>query len=123
MSSREDWDDTLPEKADKALGNATQRELEEALVHATEFLDLLPYKGKRSTPTQSLAWPREGVLRDDGAPVGGVPPEIKEATRLVAGFILAKIPFSPAALAWVFLKIGHLLEKGTDTADINVTWH
>ena len=92
-------------------------------MHATEFIDLLPFKGKRLSDNQSLAWPRKGVFRDDGAPLVGVPQEIKETTALVAGFILAKVPFDVPAVAWVFAKIGHLLEDQADLIERAIPWH
>jgi hypothetical protein len=82
--------------------------------HATEFIDTLPFKSERLYANQALAWPRQGVFRDDGAPITGIPPEIKETTSMVAGFILAKIPFDVPAVSWVFLKLSHLLQDDSN---------
>ncbi|HEX2554253.1 MAG TPA: DnaT-like ssDNA-binding protein [Microvirga sp.] len=116
------WDPTLPGKAKEAIRKASQAEQESALKAATAFIDGLPFKGERASPTQTLSWPRIGVLRDDGAPITGVPPEIKEATSLVAGFILADVPFGPPAVAWIFKIIDHLLEGGAEFIDSHVGW-
>jgi hypothetical protein len=42
---------------------------------------------------------------------------------LVAGFILADIPYDVPALAWVMLKIGHLLRDGPNLLDHKRSWH
>ena len=123
MNSKANWDDTLPEKGSEAWQRATTKEKEEAIRHATQFLDTLPYKGERKTETQALAWPRKGVFRDDGLLITGVPAEIKKAVSLVAGFILAKIPCDVPALAWVMANVGHLLKEDTDLVNLDVTWH
>ena len=123
MNSKASWDDTLPEKGREAWQRTTTKNREEALIHATQFIDMLPYKGERQTETQGLAWPRKGVFRNDGLPITGVPAEIKEATSLVAGFILAKIPYDVPAAAWVVLKVGHLLKEDTDLVNLDITWH
>lgn len=121
--SASEWDDTLAEKGRLAWEDATESERKAALVHATEFIDTLPFKGEQLTGSQSLAWPRKGVFRDDGAAIVGVPPEIKETTALVASFILAKIPFDVPAVAWVMYKIGHLLQEDTNLIERAITWH
>jgi hypothetical protein len=123
MAKSAKWDDTLPKLGREAVSKASKSEREEALIHATEFIDTLPFKGSRLTDEQSLSWPRKGVFRDDGAAVTGVPEEIKEATSMVASFILAKIPFDAPAVAWVMLKIGHLLKDDANLIDRHVTWH
>lgn len=123
MTLMDEWDETLPERAREALASATTAQIEGALKHATEFLDTLPFKGTRARPNQNLSWPRTGVVSKGGSPILGVPVEIKDATSLVAGFILAKIPFDTPALAWVMLKIGHLLEDDADIGSTHVTWH
>jgi len=94
-----------------------------ALIHATEFIDTLPFKGDRMMESQSLSWPRRGVFRDDGVPVLGIPEEIKETTCLVAGFILATVLFDIPAMGWVMLKIGHLLKEDTNLGDHQAAWH
>jgi hypothetical protein len=117
------WDSSLPVRAKAAWQAATEDDKKEALVHATQFIDTLPFKGERLKATQSLSWPRRGVVRDDGAPVTGIPPEIMEATSLVAGFILAKVPFGAPALAHVLAILGHLVQDGRDLSDGKITWH
>lgn len=117
------WDPTLPERARAAVQIASKEGKEAAIIHATQFIDTLPFKGERLHANQALAWPRKSVLGNDGAPVIGVPEEIKEATSLVAGFILAKIPFDVPAVAWVMLKLGHLLQDDIDLMKHDVTWH
>ena len=118
-----DWDDSLPEKARQAVAKASTKKREAALKHSTEFLDTLPWKGERATSTQALAWPRQGVFRDDGAPITGIPEEVKQAAALVAGFLLAKIPFDAPAMGWVMLTVGHLLKEDADLIERNVTHH
>jgi hypothetical protein len=118
-------DDTLSDKARAAFDAASRAQRQSALKHATEFMDILPFKGTPATETQSLAWPRKGVYRDDGAPIVDVPKEIKRATAMVAGLILAKVPFDAPAVTWVFREIGHLVR---DDAEIygsspHATWH
>jgi hypothetical protein len=120
------WDDTLPERGRQAFAASSDDDKARALVHATEFIDTLPFKGERATPTQSLSWPRKGVFRDDGTPVTGIPIEIKQATAMVASFILAKVPYDVPALAWVFTEIGHLLRDDLETVAQrrpDRTWH
>jgi hypothetical protein len=121
--AKPDLDSSLPEKARAAWASASKAEQEAAVRHATQFLDTLPFKGRRATDTQALSWPRSGVFRDDGAPIIGVPDEIKDATALVAAFIVAGIPFSPTAVAFVFMMIGHLVEDGVSLSDSEITWH
>ncbi|MCJ2048537.1 DnaT-like ssDNA-binding protein [Methylobacterium sp. J-070] len=117
------WDASLPSIASAAALGASQKELEEALKHATQFLDTLPFKGLKASKSQALSWPRIGIVDKDGLPVRGIPVEIKEATSLVAGFILAKIPFGPSSLAHVFVLIGHLIDQPDRIARESVTWH
>jgi hypothetical protein len=123
MAKSAKLDETLLRLGREAVAKASKAEQEEALIHATEFIDTLPFKGSKLTDKQSLAWPRKGVVRDDGAAVTGVPDEIKEATSLVAGFILAKIPFDVPAVTFVMLKIGHLLKDDANLIDRHITWH
>lgn len=123
MSTVKAWDDSLPEQGRRAWQQAAQGEREQAIVHATQFLDTLSYKGEKLRPDQTLSWPRSGVFRDDGAPIAGIPPEIKETTALVASFILAKIPFDVPAVAWVMLKVGHLLKQEIDPRVPPTHWH
>ncbi|MBZ9673129.1 hypothetical protein LB543_22365 [Mesorhizobium sp. ESP7-2] len=117
------WDNSLPSVAVAAWESATESERKEALAHATEFLDTLPFKGKRVTKSQSLSWPRKGVYRDDGSPIRGIPDEIKRVTVLVAGFILAKVPFDTPAVAWIFHDIGQLLKDEIPLGDGDIGWH
>lgn len=123
MKNKSAWDDSLPEKGRQACFRASREEAEAAIAHATQFLETLPYKGERLTDRQALSWPRKGVFRDDGAPITGVPHEIKEAASMVAGFILAKIPFDIPAVAWVMATIGHLLKDDFDLGKSDITWH
>ncbi len=117
------WDPALPSRAAAAWKSRTDAEKQAALVQATAWIDQLPFKGQRLRSSQTLAWPRSGVFRDDGSPVSGVPPEVKEATSMVAGFILADVPYDVPAIAWVFHVLGHLIEEGVDLADREITWH
>ena len=50
-----------------------------ALVSATRELDLLIYAGRKSTQSQSLQWPRIGIVDRDGYTVTGVPKLLKDA--------------------------------------------
>lgn len=103
--------------------SATDEDKRKALEHASAFIDTLPFYGKKLHSQQELAWPRSGVFGKDGAPVAGVPREIEEATYIVAGFILAGVPFDADSMAFVFLKIGHLIPEDFDTGNSPVTWH
>jgi hypothetical protein len=123
MTTTVGWDPALPERAKAAWLAAPVAQKEAALVHATQFIDTIPFKGQRLTDGQEMSWPRKGIFRDDGVPVAGIPPEIKDATGLVAGFILAKVPFDVPAVAHVFAIIGHLVEEGHDLSDGKITWH
>jgi hypothetical protein len=116
-------DKTLLTRGREALAKASKPEREDALEHASEFIDTLSFKGSKLTEHQFPSWPRKGVFRNDGAAITGVPDEIKEATSIVASFILAKIPFDLPALTWVMLKIGHLLKDDVNLIDEHVTWH
>jgi len=118
------WDKTLPEKGRKAALVASDAEKEEALKHATDFLGTLPWKGTKLTEVQALDWPRKGVYRKDGTPVEGVPQEIRDACMMVAGFILAKIPFNAISLAHVFAVAGDFIDETEDyQTPQRVTWH
>lgn len=58
-----------------------------ALIHATRLLDAqVHWAGIRATETQALAWPRTGVLDQDGRLVASttVPVAIRRATTLYA---------------------------------------
>jgi hypothetical protein len=110
MVRNKKWDDSLPKKGAAAWQKSSEADKEEAIKRATQFVDTLPFKGQHLKLAQALAWPRKGAFRDDGAPIVGVPEEVKEATSMVAGFILAKVPFDVPATAWVMMKLGHLLE-------------
>jgi hypothetical protein len=116
MMGAELWDDSLPEKAIAAVRGAPTRQVEAALRHATDFIESLPFKGRPARTGQRLAWPRAGVIGPDGAPVEGVPPEIGEATSLVAGFILARIAYDARAIGWLNVMLGDLVEDGADLA-------
>ena len=117
------WDDTLPARGSEAWMRASEQEKQVALDHASDFLNTLPYKGKRASASQKRSWPRVGVFRDDGARVTGVPEEIKKTTALVAGFILAKIPYEVPALGWVIAGIGHLLKEWPSLNKSDISWH
>jgi hypothetical protein len=117
------WDSTLPVRGRQALERASYQERQAAFKRALEYMDTLPFKGRRVTSSQNRAWPRIGVFREDGTWIAGVPGEFKKATGMVAGFILASIPFSAPALAWVILEIGHLLEEGADIIGRDVAWN
>jgi hypothetical protein len=56
-------------------------------------------------------------------PIAGVPDEVSRATQMVAGFILADVPFDVPALGWVFLEVGHLLEEGADFGEGRAAWY
>jgi hypothetical protein len=122
-SRAKQWDDTLPKKGSAAWKEASEDQKKEALLHATQFIDTLPFKGQHLRLAQALAWPRKGVFKEDGTPVTEVPEEVKEATALVAGFILAKIPFDVPAVAWVMAKLGPLIEDGNDISKHRKSWH
>jgi hypothetical protein len=117
------WDPTLPAKGKKAWDRASEDDQKMAIVNATRFLDGLPFKGQKLSANQPFSWPRRGVFRNDGAPVSGIPPELQEATSMVASFLLAKIPFGPAALGWVGSLIGHLLDEPSGLVDRDISWH
>jgi len=63
-----------------ALGEPTQ---DAALVEATRYLERFDYVGEKTdvAPTQTLKWPRTGVVDSDGEALSSsvIPDEIKEA--------------------------------------------
>src|SRR3954464_12804771 len=105
------WDDTLGKVGDHAWRAASIAQRQRAIENASAFLDTLPFKGSKVSADQLSAWPRKGVVDDDGSLVEGVPVEIEQVKRLVAGFILARVPFNASALAWVVALIGHLMDR------------
>lgn len=60
-----------------------QEELAAALIVATRYIDLYPYKGARLNSSQALAWPRSNVYLD-GVYVDGTPRRVVEATAQLA---------------------------------------
>lgn len=96
------WDDSLPEKAAAAWLKASEQEKQIALARATAIIDqTFKFRGEPRTRLQSLSWPRANAFYDDGRPILGVPKAIKEATSLLAGFLLADVPMTPASMAHV----------------------
>jgi hypothetical protein len=123
MPTKLEWDDSLPQKGKEAWKRATKEQKEEALRHAADFITTLPFYGQKLNPRQRLSWPRKGVNGRDGKPIVGIPEEIKEATYLVASFVLAKIPFDATSVAFVFALIGHLIHEDLEFLNRNITWH
>ena len=123
MIRNKKWDDSLAKKGTVAWEKASKSEKEEAITHASEFIDTLPFKEQHLKLAQALAWPRKGVFRNDGAPIVGVPEEVQEATAMVAGFILAKVPLDVPATGWVMMKLGHLLGDAKDIRKGRTQWH
>lgn len=64
-----------------------------ALVTATRMLDRQRWKGEKTSPGQTLDWPRTGVTDDEGAAVapGTVPLAIEHATYELANALLADV--------------------------------
>ena len=50
-----------------------------SLVHATRLIETYKFGGLKSTSTQALEWPREGVFDRNGYVVSGVPKKLKDA--------------------------------------------
>jgi len=123
MVRKKDWDDSLPKMGKAAWDKASGAEKEQAIAHATEFIDTLPFKGKHLRRSQALSWPRTGAFRNDGAPIVGVPEEVEEATVMVAGFILAKISCDVPATGWVMLKLRHLFQDHEDIRKDRTQWN
>ena len=105
------WDDSLRQCAFQALECAPDSAREAALARASDFIDLLPFIGEKLSETQPRAWPRRGALNVSGVEIEGVPAEIKEATCLIAGFLLAGIPYDVPSVAWVIRLLGPLLRN------------
>lgn len=55
-----------------------------ALAHAARLIESLRFGGLKSTATQSLEWPREGVFDRNGYYVNGVPSKLKDAQCEIA---------------------------------------
>lgn len=53
----------------EAWATAAEDTREKALVTASRYFDILPWKGKKSVASQPLAWPRTGVTLSDSTPV------------------------------------------------------
>lgn len=66
-----------------AVTNADQATKEKALIQATRYIDaLVTWNGAAATTTQSLAWPRTGMVDRNGnaIPNNVIPSELKAAT-------------------------------------------
>ena len=85
-------------------------------------MDTLPWKGAKKTVLQNLAWPRTGVLLDDGTLLSDkqIPNEINECNIIVAAFIAAEVPFDIPALIHIMLCVGHLLIPTTDIRNSDI---
>lgn len=58
------------------------------LVAATRRLDLLSFSGEKTDPAQTTQWPRTGATcRDTEIADDAIPPELQNATALLAGSI------------------------------------
>ena len=58
---------------------------EASLIKAAEWIDrLYRFRGSPDNPAQIRAWPRRDALRDDGTLIAGIPPEVKDATLMLA---------------------------------------
>lgn len=55
-----------------------------SLVHATRLIESFMFGGLKSTSTQALEWPREGVYDRNGYYVAGVPRKLKDAQCEIA---------------------------------------
>lgn len=110
------WQPDLPRTAGQAWMKLPREQQEETILHATEFMGLLPWRGAKKTVIQNLAWPRSGVILDDGTLLADniVPDKVKECSIVVSYFIGAKIPFDIPAMTHVMLMVGHLLIPTTD---------
>ena len=70
--------------------NFSNEDKERHLIAATRRLDLLNWKGTKTTgPSQELDWPRSGITYPDGSPVDSqaIPKEIEDATCYLAASI------------------------------------
>ena len=69
-----------------------EEDKEIALIKATEFVDAsFDWRGKKATSVQALAFPRTGLVDNDGYTVEGVPYKIKQA---VCDAIMASADFA-----------------------------
>lgn len=101
---------TLRERAAAAALNASAEQKERALIEATAYVErTFNFRGERLTTTQALSWPRRDAIRNDGTSAEGVPDEVKEATALLAGFILAEVGITPESLAHLLLLLDPVL--------------
>ena len=108
------WDDGLPDKAKAAMSRATDKEKESALKDATSFIDTeFKFRGEKQSNFQALSWPRKNAFFDDGSPIHGVPDPIKEATNLLAGFMLGNVPMDIAAMAHLFAILSPVIVDET----------
>src|SRR5690606_13328470 len=57
------------DRANAAWPLASQGDREAALIRAGQYLNGLPWKGRKSGRANCMAWPRLGVVDDDGFPV------------------------------------------------------
>ncbi len=66
------------DRANIAWSLAAQGERESALIRAGQYLNGLAWKGRKTGRGNAMAWPRQGVVDDDGFPLDGadVPMEV-----------------------------------------------
>lgn len=71
---------------------ATDTQKQAALVQAARLMGTLPWRGRKSSSTQALSWPRLGMADADGYTIdsGVVPKAIKDANAEYAMRLLAK---------------------------------
>lgn len=79
-------------QASNWLGESNEDVKAQALIMATRRLDVFSYKGIKSSSSQALKWPRDGVEDDDGElyPADTIPTFLKHATLELALDILNK---------------------------------
>ena len=95
-----------------------------ALVTASQMLDwYVRWKGSKATETQSMQWPRSGVVRRDGTTVADdiIPSEVKTAVYELALSSLESDRTSDDPMAGIEqVKAGSLMVKA-DSGDVNST--
>ncbi len=76
----------------EAWTKATPEKQAAALVQAARWMDTMPWTGRRTSAEQALAWPRTGVVDQDGFDVLPtlVPRQVREANAEFASRLLER---------------------------------
>ena|SRR5882757_2594576 len=77
----------------EAWYRASPYERDLALIEAVAEIDrTFRFRGVKSNPRQSMAWPRIGLIDQNGESIRDIPAAVKEATALLAHCIIAGKP-------------------------------